>query len=243
MGPQCALAELAREKASTLLEGLAHSFQAVQTHCSRRRRLSSLLSRSAQGPGRSGTERARQTERVGPGLCPRSGTDGPHVAVRGSPGPGPACLGGASPSRSADTCRPGVAGVPSGAARRLAGGREERHWAECRAEAQQCSGVTAEGPARETWGPNYPGHLPHGRSWSPIHGRMAYSGNLSVKHAVTTKMSEPPFVGSGTWPPPSEGVTREASHKGGRGPPSILGVLRTPDTSSQRPSGIPPPLH
>lgn len=37
MGPQCALAELAMEKASMLLEGLAHSFQAVQTHCSWRR--------------------------------------------------------------------------------------------------------------------------------------------------------------------------------------------------------------
>lgn len=206
-------------------------------------RRSSLLSRSAQGPGRSGTERARQRERVGPGLCPQSGMDGPRVAVRGSPGPGPACLGGASPSRSADTCRPGVAGVPSGAARRLAGGGEEQHWAECRAEAQRCSGVTAKGPTWETRGPNYPGYLPHGRSWSPIHGRMAYSGNLSVKHAVTAEMSEPPLVGSGTWPPSSEAVTQEASSQRRERPPSILGALRTSDTSSQRPSGIPPPLH
>lgn len=62
-------AELAREKASMLLEGLAHSFRAVQTRCSWRRRLSSLLSRSAQAPGGSGTERAWQPESVGPGLC------------------------------------------------------------------------------------------------------------------------------------------------------------------------------
>ena len=161
----------------------------------------------------------------------------------GPPGPGPACSGAASPSRSADTCRPGAAGVPSGAARRLAGGGEERHRAERWAEARQRSGVTAEGPARETRGPDHPRHLPHGRSWSPIHGRMAYSGNLSVKHAVTAETSEPPFMGSGTWLPPSEGVTGEASPQRRERPPGILGTLRTPDTSSQRPSGIPPPLH
>lgn len=56
-------------KASTLLGGLAHSFRAVQTRCSRRRWLSSLLSHSAQAPGGSGAEQARQPESVGLGLC------------------------------------------------------------------------------------------------------------------------------------------------------------------------------
>lgn len=49
------------------------------------------------------------------------------------PGPGaagwPTSLGRASPSHSADTCHPDVVCVPSGAARRLAGGGEY-HWSE-----------------------------------------------------------------------------------------------------------------
>jgi len=54
-----------------------------------------------------------------------------------------------------------------------------------RAASKGHSGDTAEKAPQETWGlltHNYPGHVPHGCSWSLIRGRTAYSGNLSVKH-------------------------------------------------------------
>lgn len=79
---------------------------------------------------------------------------------------------------------------------------------------------------QETRGPNYPRHLPHGRSWSLTHERMAYSGNLSVKHAMITKCQNLSLRGLAHGHLLQEKVTQCHPCEAGRAPPIILGTLR-----------------
>lgn len=70
---------------------------------------------------------------------------------------------------------------------------------------------------------NYREHLPHGHSWSLIHGRTAYSGNLSVKDYSVHQSVRTPLWGQANGQPLQDRVfsillTTQDSSKFSRAP-------------------------
>lgn len=83
------------------------------------------------------------------------------------------------------------------------------------------SGDTVEKSTQDTRGlltHNYPGHLPHGCSWSLTHGRTAYSGNLSAEHCNAHPNVRTSFQGVRHLATFSRKVSLSHPHKAGIAP-------------------------